>query len=49
MKATTRFEVRRMKAAETSADLDEAEWEEANFYQTEIGWGCFSWTCFCHW
>lgn len=28
-----------MKAAETSADLDEAEWEEVTFYQTEVGWG----------
>lgn len=28
-----------MKAAEASADLDEAEWEEVNFYQREMGGG----------
>lgn len=39
VKATARFEVRRMKAAEASADLDEAEWEEVNFYQRERGGG----------
>lgn len=33
------FEVRQMKAAEASAGLDEAEWEEVNFHSTEIGCG----------
>lgn len=29
----------RVEAAEASADLDEAEWEEVNFYQREMGGG----------